>query len=569
MSKTTRISRTVPCTAALLSMAILAGNLGEAAAQWGSGNSGRRSFSSPQRSSGGGQQHPHRLQYGGRGDGYHGSHSSRGGSSSSSGVQWDAIIRGTLQGLQELQRSSQSHNHRPRYESHRPRYTPQPSYQPRNYQPQYYQPTVPQNTYQPSQTVNNVPPKNTLPAKPQRDTARRTDHPSNKRAIQTYLTSAQEEAIEESVNQADQLVDAAKDQLLEDPKLKDKINGDRDVRAALKEFEETGNPAALEALRNDPNTPDSVKEKIDLVIQSTELREDLRDGLSTSSTDRRLKRLRDRIDDSTTLTQAEKRKFRDSLNDLKSSNDHRKIIDYLAEGGQGGGADGGFTSIPPTVISPGGPLFVEEPLSDSEAAAVSSGVVLRNPESNGTAISYLLGGKQFTMESGYSQRLETSYVIEFDRGGDFGTARYTIADGTFEFTLTDRGWDLRKKTYEVTIDNSRFPADFSYLLDGQEYSVKRGEVRRHSSAYPMLMEFDRGDGSEPARKQLFGGTFLVGVDANQARIDLFDKDRPDTGLTNADRYDPAPLNNDPFMADLIGPLPSLPSGKAVITADDL
>lgn len=37
-------------------------------------------------------------------------------------------------------------------------------------------------------------------------------------------------------------------------------------------------------------------------------------------------------------------------------------------------------------------------------------------------------------------------VIEFDRGGDFGSARYRLTEGEHEFVPTDRGWDLVRRT---------------------------------------------------------------------------------------------------------------------------
>jgi hypothetical protein len=48
------------------------------------------------------------------------------------------------------------------------------------------------------------------------------------------------------------------------------------------------------------------------------------------------------------------------------------------------------------------------------------------------------------MYSGYSQKLtgRPSWIVEFDRGGSFGTARYTVTQGAYKFIATDRGWDL-------------------------------------------------------------------------------------------------------------------------------
>ena len=519
MKKTPRISRAMPGVAVLFSLAVVAVSMNDAAAQWSPRRSSPSGFSSnrgmsispmPGRPHGGGMrpwnpERPYRPPAPSTLE------------NNKPTPQWGSLIRG----LDAFNRSMQSQN-RQRQQTFRPQYTPQPSYR-----PQYYPSTsvAPRNTVQPVQpvqTTSAVPPKNTLPTSASRPTVNRASAPSNKQRYARYLNSAAQQAVDDSVQQADELASTAESQLLNDPALSGMINGGQDVRNALEQYEQTGDPSALEAIRNHPNTPDRIKEKIGLVIQSNELRDEIRDGLTTLGTDRKYQRLRDRIINSNTLTPAEKRAYRDSLAGLKASNERRKLIELLEEGGLAGGSGGGIVSIPPDVIVPGDTLFIEPPVSDSEAALVTSGVVLHNPASNGGAIAYLLGSQTFTLEPGQTQRLDRSHVIEFDRGGSFGMARYTIADGSFEFTLTDNGWNLRKKTYELTIDNSRFPADFGYLVDGQAYTVRRGEERRHSSAYPMLVEFDRGDGGEPARKQLLGGTYTVGVDANQGRLDLFE-----------------------------------------------
>jgi hypothetical protein len=37
---------------------------------------------------------------------------------------------------------------------------------------------------------------------------------------------------------------------------------------------------------------------------------------------------------------------------------------------------------------------------------------------------------------------KASYVVEFDRGGNFGTARYELKEGVYRITVGDKGWDL-------------------------------------------------------------------------------------------------------------------------------
>src|SRR5262249_37052583 len=76
----------------------------------------------------------------------------------------------------------------------------------------------------------------------------------------------------------------------------------------------------------------------------------------------------------------------------------------------------------------------------------------------------------------------------------------------------------------ITLDNSNYPGDFQYMLGNQALVLQAGETRTHEDALPFQIAFDHGDGSEPARKLLTQGTYLVGVDASQQRIDLFDAD---------------------------------------------
>ena len=67
-----------------------------------------------------------------------------------------------------------------------------------------------------------------------------------------------------------------------------------------------------------------------------------------------------------------------------------------------------------------------------------------NPPKSDSALSFSLGGQVYTLEPGSRKefRLSPSPIIEFDRGGAFGWARYTVGDGTYTFTPTDRGWEL-------------------------------------------------------------------------------------------------------------------------------
>lgn len=66
-------------------------------------------------------------------------------------------------------------------------------------------------------------------------------------------------------------------------------------------------------------------------------------------------------------------------------------------------------------------------------------------EDAGTPLTYSLNGTPYTIQPGESQMLvnDRQWTISFDRGGDFGTAEYTMSPGQYWFELTsDHGWEL-------------------------------------------------------------------------------------------------------------------------------
>ena len=59
-------------------------------------------------------------------------------------------------------------------------------------------------------------------------------------------------------------------------------------------------------------------------------------------------------------------------------------------------------------------------------------------------VSYTINGHEYTIRSGESQWLlnDRDWEIEFDRGGDFGLARYSMSPGIYTFKLTKKGWEI-------------------------------------------------------------------------------------------------------------------------------
>jgi hypothetical protein len=77
--------------------------------------------------------------------------------------------------------------------------------------------------------------------------------------------------------------------------------------------------------------------------------------------------------------------------------------------------------------------------------SVNATVTIRNPANSGGSVAFLVDdSSEVTLTAGRTQTLtnKSSYTIEFDRGGDFGTARKTLTGGAYEFAVTESGWDL-------------------------------------------------------------------------------------------------------------------------------
>jgi hypothetical protein len=102
---------------------------------------------------------------------------------------------------------------------------------------------------------------------------------------------------------------------------------------------------------------------------------------------------------------------------------------------------------------------VEFPAKDlpTEATATpqtSRELVLINSANAGIEVWYLIDGKEYVLHSGESCELDGDgpWQVKFHRGGDFGDAERDLAPGFYEFTVSDRGWDLVETTNATSID---------------------------------------------------------------------------------------------------------------------
>lgn len=92
-----------------------------------------------------------------------------------------------------------------------------------------------------------------------------------------------------------------------------------------------------------------------------------------------------------------------------------------------------------------GPKWSAAPASTKSASA--STLQIWNGSGQKIAVAFLVDSKEIELADGQSHSLRAGQqrIIEFDRGGSYGTARYAITDGQYEFVITDRGWDLVRK----------------------------------------------------------------------------------------------------------------------------
>ncbi len=91
---------------------------------------------------------------------------------------------------------------------------------------------------------------------------------------------------------------------------------------------------------------------------------------------------------------------------------------------------------------------------------VLQSVKLINPASFGVDLTFVFGGKTFTVESGQTKEYSISAptLIVFNRGGELGEARFTLSgDNAYEFKYDENGWSLVQKRREQAIAKAPAP----------------------------------------------------------------------------------------------------------------
>jgi hypothetical protein len=84
----------------------------------------------------------------------------------------------------------------------------------------------------------------------------------------------------------------------------------------------------------------------------------------------------------------------------------------------------------------------------SPAPAADTLITVQNAAGKSVAVTFLMDAQDVSLRDGETRTFtgRSTRVVEFDRGGDYGSARYDLTPGDYEFIVTARGWDLQRKT---------------------------------------------------------------------------------------------------------------------------
>jgi len=83
------------------------------------------------------------------------------------------------------------------------------------------------------------------------------------------------------------------------------------------------------------------------------------------------------------------------------------------------------------------------PAPPTRTASTGSPVVIRNSSNKGVPVAFLVDDKSEELRDGQTRTYSgSSHVIEYDRGGNLGTARYELAGGLYSFVVGNNGWEL-------------------------------------------------------------------------------------------------------------------------------
>lgn len=98
--------------------------------------------------------------------------------------------------------------------------------------------------------------------------------------------------------------------------------------------------------------------------------------------------------------------------------------------------------VEPVYVAPQ-PVYVAPAPQAVYASPTPASIRIVNPPTSTVVMSYTLNGQPYKIAPGQEQTLTQTYVIEFNRGGSAGIARYALSDGVYTFTPAANGaWEL-------------------------------------------------------------------------------------------------------------------------------
>jgi hypothetical protein len=171
-------------------------------------------------------------------------------------------------------------------------------------------------------------------------------------------------------------------------------------------------------------------------------------------------------------------------------------------------------------------LAAGESLADDNTPLVKSGILIENPTQ--TEVHFVLGNQRFSLEPrGRKTFSASSSLIDFDSGNGGKRLQYQVTAGTSQFVVRDGGWGFQKITsFDAVIDNSANDSPFQYIVQGEHQVVAPHATQSHSSLYPLVVRFDRGNGADT--KQVVSNqqkaTLTVGLNPNDNLWDLYGAD---------------------------------------------
>jgi hypothetical protein len=227
--------------------------------------------------------------------------------------------------------------------------------------------------------------------------------------------------------------------------------------------------------------------------------------------------------------------------------------------------DGDLTDLGVPLLHPDASPLAETPRP--AASTASTGALVQNPRGSPAKVHYVVDGRSYELKPGESRThaITSKSKISFNRGGSLGNTEYQLSSCTYRFAIQEHAWQLHKMAYAVVLDNSANGCEFRCEIDGRARSVAAHQTLALTSAYPMAIRFDRGNGQGASSKLLGEArSVTVGVAPGSVALNLF------PGMTRVLAVRPTsleaiatPANPAPVPAPKLGRHPILP------TVDDL